>query len=102
MNESVEALVVDCVTELNDGRTERVPIELGAHTPLFGGDGVLDSLALVKLVLAIEDSVEERAGIVVSLADERAVSQTSSPFRTVGTLAAYVELLMREAEWLER
>ena len=83
MNESVEALVVDCVTELLR-------------------DGVLDSLALVKLVLAIEDSVEERAGIVVSLADERAVSQTSSPFRTVGTLAAYVELLMREAEWLER
>jgi D-alanine--poly(phosphoribitol) ligase subunit 2 len=101
MNTTLYTLVVDSVTELNDGLAAPVPIELGFAAPLFGADGVLDSLALVTLVLALEDSIEERTGIAVSLADERAVSQTASPFRTVGTLTAYVETLMREADWAE-
>jgi D-alanine--poly(phosphoribitol) ligase subunit 2 len=102
VNERIQALVLECATELNDGRAGRIPIERGAEAPLFGGDGVLDSLGLVLLVLAVEDSIEERLGIAVSLADKRAVSQTSSPFRTVGTLTAYVEALLRETGWPER
>ncbi len=102
MNGSVHALVIDSAAELNDGLAERIPIELGDEAPLFGADGVLDSLALVRLVLAVEDSVEERFGIAVTLADERAVSQTTSPFRTIGTLAAFVETLLQEAGWRER
>jgi D-alanine--poly(phosphoribitol) ligase subunit 2 len=96
---SVEALVLEAAAELNDGLAQRVPTELGAEAPLFGADGVLDSMGLVQLVLALEDLADERFGIAVSLADRRAVSQTSSPFRTIGTLAAFLEMRLREGGW---
>jgi acyl carrier protein len=101
MTEPVGSIIAQCARELDDGWTERIPLELGDEAPLYGGEGVLDSLALVQLVLAVEDAIEERFGVNVSLADKRAVSQTSSPFRTIGTLTAYVEVRLLEAGWHE-
>ena len=40
--------------------------------------------------MAVEQAVEDELGASVTLADEKAMSQSTSPFRTVGTLAAYV------------
>lgn len=57
-----------------------------AETALFGGEGGVDSLSLVRLVAAIERAAEVRFGKNIVLADERAMSMRSSPFRTVGTL----------------
>ena len=44
----------------------------------------------MNLIVAVEQAVEDELGVRVTLADEKAMSQRSSPFRTVGTLAAYV------------
>ena len=49
----------------------------------------LDSMALVSLVIAVEQAIEEKYGVAVALADEKALSQRSSPYRTVNSLAAY-------------
>lgn len=62
---------------------------LDAKTPLFGEVGVLDSVGLVSLVVAVEQAMEDELGIRVSLADERALSQQKSPYRTVESLASY-------------
>jgi hypothetical protein len=43
----------------------------------------------VSLVIAVEQTLEERYAVGVALADEKALSQRSSPYRTIGTLAAY-------------
>jgi D-alanine--poly(phosphoribitol) ligase subunit 2 len=97
---NVRDLVERAVVELNkDLRAPaRVPIEQGEDAALFGDRGVLDSLQLVRLVLELEDAVDSRFGITVTLADERAVSQTVSPFRTIGTLTDYIQGLLNEAE----
>jgi acyl carrier protein len=99
MSSAVEAVVLEAARELNDGLAQPVPTELGAEAPLFGAGGVLDSMALVRLVLAVEDLAEDHFGVGVSLADRRAVSESSSPFQTVGTLANYLEKRLREAGW---
>lgn len=70
--------------------------ELGPDTALMGRMGVLDSVALVSLVVGLEASLESDLGVAVSLTDERAFSQRSSPFRTVGSLAAYAAQLAAE------
>ena len=44
----------------------------------------------------IEHIAEDRCGQVVGLSDARAMSQKNSPFRTVGTLAAYIESRLKE------
>lgn len=63
---------------------------VGPETRLFGPSGALDSLGLVSVLVEIEQRVADAEGRAVSLMDDRAMSQASSPFRTVATLADYL------------
>ena len=63
---------------------------------LLGKKSILDSLSLVTLIVVIEQKLKEEQDILITIADERAMSQHKSPFRTVGTLADYVCLLAGE------
>ncbi|TKB56493.1 MAG: hypothetical protein E8D49_15465 [Nitrospira sp.] len=66
------------------------------NTTLFGHGAVLDSFELVRLILSVETRIDEEFDVVVTLADEKAMSQRSSPFRTVETLANYIVQLVGE------
>ena len=94
MKEQLTALIVGALREQGDGRGIATLPELGTDTPLFGREGVLDSLGLVALVVAVEQAIEDEYGVSVSLADERALSEGKSPFRTVGALADYAGRLI--------
>lgn len=58
-------------------------------TPLVGPDAVLDSMAFINLVAAVEERIEETLGTPVLLADKDGGIDIHA-FRTVGTLADYV------------
>ena len=95
MSADLVRLIVDAVQEQCEGRGSTVTAaDLGPETPLLGRAGVLDSLGLVTLVVALEQTLEDEYGLSVSLADERALSERKSPFRTIGTLAEYAERLI--------
>lgn len=65
---------------------------------LYGQGGHLDSLGLVTLVTDIEERINDALDRSIALADERAVSQKRSPFRSIEALTAYaVGLLEAEA-----
>ena len=64
-------------------------VELGPEVELFGEEGLLDSVGLVSLIVAVEQEIEDELGVHVALADERALSQRNSPYRTVASLAEY-------------
>ena len=72
------------VTEVND------------QTRLFGAHAQLDSSALVSLLVEVEQQINDAVGTEIVLADDRAMSQKRSPFRTIGTLAEYVVMLLKE------
>ena len=82
-------LIIDNVNQLRDTQGLKAPARLDSATALFGGDGFLDSMALVTLVVAVEQAIEEKFGTNVSLADPGAMSQEHSPYRTIGALADY-------------
>ena len=65
-------------------------------TILFGKGAGLDSLALVSLILEVEALLDERLALVVSLADERAMSRRQSPYRTIDTLCDYILEVLEE------
>jgi hypothetical protein len=67
-------------------------------TRLLGSQSVLDSLHLVSLLIAIEREIEDTIGVTLTLADERALSMKESPFRTIQSLASYIEVLISEAQ----
>jgi acyl carrier protein len=73
------------------------PDKVGDETVLVGNDAVLDSLGVVQLIVEVEQRVEETHGVSVTLANDKAMSQRNSPFRTVGVLAEHVVATALEA-----
>jgi len=94
-NEILEIIFksIDKINEQNDTH-----IEKAAETKLFDIDSELDSVGLVNLITSIEENIEEITGNYIPIADERAFSLESSPFRTVDTLADYIETLINDNE----
>jgi acyl carrier protein len=82
-------LIIDTTRSIAEEQSLELTEELSAETRLFGSKGLLDSLALVSLVIAVEQGIEEKFGVNVELADDKALSQKNSPYRSIGTLAAY-------------
>ena len=92
----IETVIIEHIEEFNSTLENPVDLSKGADSVLFGAGGTLDSVDFVSLVVDIEQMVEDRFGQVVGLSDARALSQKNSPFRTVGTLAAYIESRLKE------
>jgi len=89
MREQLVSLIAETLDEIREQEDVSVLVAVDADTPLFGKQGLLDSLGLVSLIVAMEQKLEDRYGATVALADEKALSQRNSPFRTVGSLANY-------------
>ncbi len=89
-------LVLACLEEVLTEGERHSTVVIGPSTPLVGRESVLDSLGLVTLIVDIEDRLRSLHGISASLADDRAMSQTRSPFRTVQTLAEYVSRVVSD------
>jgi acyl carrier protein len=60
------------------------------QTRLFGETAALDSIGLVTLIVDLEEDIRVATGKTVTLADEKAMSRLTSPFRRVDLLAEYV------------
>ena len=89
MKDELAKMIIEIAGELREEEEIEITDELRADTPLFGEDGMLDSMGLVSLVIAVEQAIEEQFERRVSLADEKALSQANSPYRTVNSLADY-------------
>lgn len=68
------------------------------NTPIMGSESPFDSIDLVTFIVALEQMIEDDWLISVTLADDRAMSQTISPFKTIGTISDYIELLIKEQQ----
>ena len=82
------ALVYAALDDHNSTATE--PVVKAPDAVLYGAGGGLDSIALVNLIIALEQHVLDRTGIALALADDRAFSQTRSPFRSIDSLVDYL------------
>ena len=90
-------LIFSAIDELNQLREAGEQIPMEPDVTLFGVSGRLDSLALVSLILDVEERLSQEYGVSISLADDRAMSQRNSPFRTAAVLADYIESLLANA-----
>ena len=88
MKQEIIDLIIETAKELGEDETGLAE-DLNADTLLFGEGGVLDSMGLVTLVIAVEQAIEDKYDVTPGLADEKALSQAHSPYRTVSTLADY-------------
>jgi len=68
--------------------------EADERTRLFGEGSPLDSIGLVTLMADLEEDVFQACGVRIVIADERAMSRLTSPFRRVGLLADHLTELV--------
>lgn len=94
--DALSHLVLDCLHDVLDEMQALPAAPLTAETRLLGREAVLDSLGLVRLILEVEERLAEAHDLNVTLADERAMSQARSPFRSVATLVDYIVELSSE------
>ena len=96
MKEKIQQSIYNSIDSLNAQLPNEGHIEKSNNTALFGSGSKLDSLDLINLVVAVEQNIEDEFDVTITLADERAMSQETSPFKTVGTLTNYIEMLLKE------
>lgn len=87
--ESIEAIIGAVFESLRED-LDLPAIAVCSETPIMGSGSDFDSMAVVHLIADLEARLEEAFGRVWILADERALSRTRSPFRTVGDLARHI------------
>ena len=97
---TIENVIINTVREINEQLPQEQQLGQSTKTVLFGKDGKLDSLGLVSLLVTIEQNIEDEFDVSITIADERAMSQKHSPFRTIGTLADYIDMFLRENQIL--
>lgn len=94
----IEQIVFDVIDDINTQLLDEQHLEKSNETVLMGQTGRLDSLSLVNLIVSVEGAIEDELDVSISLADEKAMSQKNSPFRTVRTLIDYIMVLLQESE----
>lgn len=94
--ETIQKIILQALHNINDERGPDEQLTINLDTRLFGTDAALDSLSLVSVIVDVESAVSEQTGRDISLTDDRAMSQSSSPFSDVNSLTSYIQLLLSE------
>lgn len=96
MKKKIEEIIINTLNELNEELENEALINPSTKTKLYGSSAGLDSLALVSFITDIEEKISENFDKEIVLADEKAMSAKTSPFRNVETLTLYIEKLLEE------
>ena len=94
--ERIENIIIESLKEYNQDNESTKFDNPTNKTRLYGEKSVLDSIGLVYLITDIEEKVSDEFSKNIVLADEKAMSQKTSPFRDVETLAKYIQNLLEE------
>ncbi|WOO42935.1 hypothetical protein [Rubellicoccus peritrichatus] len=98
MREKIANVIIEAVKTIGEDFDIDVLKKPNEETRLFGAKSGVDSVALVTLIAEVEDALADTFDDPIVLADERAMSQSRSPFRRVGTLIDYVIELLDKSE----
>jgi len=96
MQEKIKKIIVEVLEDLNEELENENLDNPTGETKLYGGNGALDSLALVSFITDLEERVSDEFNKEIILADEKAMSQQTSPFRNVETITNYIQKLLEE------
>lgn len=96
MDEKITQMLFNVLDELNQLRPQEEQLKKDLETPLSGDSGKLDSAGLINLIVLTEQKTAQELGRPILLTDDRTMSQINEVFRTVGSLAGYIHLLLNE------
>jgi hypothetical protein len=94
MKNLAKQIIDEAIDEINIDQDDSSQIDKFSETPLLSVSSNVDSLALVRLLIAVERLIEEKTGKSVVVVDESAFEAEQSPFMTVGALERHIETLL--------
>ena len=94
MKNKVIKTILETINEYNDGLSKNDQISSNLDSSIYGGSSNLDSMGLVSFIVGLEQSIEDKFDQSISLADEKAMSQKSSPYKNINSLADYILKLL--------
>ena len=89
-------IIYTAIDELNEMAEDGEEISKSPETTIFSGDGGLDSMDLVNLVIAIETHIEDTTGKAILLIDKTTMESENNPFDSVATLSVYIDTLLAD------
>jgi len=96
MSDDITQMLFNVIDELNQLRPREEHLKKDLATPLAGDFGRLDSAGLINLIVMTEQRTAQELGRPILLTDERTMSRINEVFRTLGSLADYIHLLLNE------
>lgn len=94
--ERIENIIIESLKEYNQEKENTKLHNPTSKTRLYGEKSIFDSMGLVYLITDIEEKISDEFSKNIVLADEKAMSQKTSPFKDVETLAKYIQNLLEE------
>ncbi len=95
--EKAQKIVFQAIDQVNLMRKQDDKLQKEENFKLSGEDGVLDSLGLVNLIVAIEEAAEDIYDLEITLAQDATFSMNNA-FSSVGMLIKTVNDLVTEGE----
>jgi len=95
-NEKMIQAVMEAIDELNEQLPREEKLKKSPDTALMGSGGNLDSLRLVSLITTVEQKIEDKFGMTITLLDDVSSLENENPFRTVGSLANYAASILEK------
>ena len=96
MQQKIEEIIIIVLNELNEELENEQLNNITSETKIYGSNAALDSLALVSFITDLEERISEEFDQDIILADEKAMSQRTSPFRNIESLTNYILNLIEE------
>ena len=91
MKNEITDVVLQTIFEYNKTVNDADKILTEMDVDLYGGDSNLDSLGLVSFIVGLEQNIEDKLNKSVSLANEKAMSQNSSPYKNLSSLIEFIQ-----------
>jgi acyl carrier protein len=89
-------IVSQTLVEIAGNQGIAVDEAVTGESRIIGKGGLLDSLAFVSFVVAVEQKINAAYGRQISLSNEKAFAQKQNPFRSVGNLVDYIAAALRK------
>lgn len=99
LKDRVREVCHSVIEDINETAAGETQISLEPDAVLFGKGGSLSSLALVNMIIALEEELNDTFDTNITLASESAMSAKRSPFRSLDALMDYAtELIESQSE----
>ncbi|MFA0156321.1 hypothetical protein [Vibrio sp. 10N.261.46.A3] len=87
-------IILSTLRDISEEDDNEMLKNANTKTKLFGANGALDSVGIVFLISELEEKIEDEFDVQIMLADDKAMSGVTSPFRNVESLAKYIDSLI--------